>query len=1111
MTKHPFQPPPKGSPIELDQCRAYKDMAESQELATRGLSSDDSDDGDPFNVDLQGSTKGHKRKRLRHVLDEQAIASNAAAQAEKERTERLRKLREQQELEDRRRREIRSLETPSPPSDSPPRPLVVEEPEILFLSVTKPSPSPQPNVITISQQGPSHFQQNPPTTQNEREYQNYVGHNVVPRRVPPPIPSMGGTPASQSFRVVAGPSAPPFPLPTKEDSNEKDLWRLVRRTRDTESTRTQPRKNADLESMAVNSFGNLRVSEVDRDVVFPAHLTGLLKPHQVAGIRFMYDNVVESTQVYESSEGFGCILAHNMGLGKTLQVITFTHIFHEATPGKRIAIVVPVNTIQNWADEYDKWYPENWNGSPCRKFPIFVMGDSVKSRASRAKLLDEWCQKKGVLIIGYEMIRILKESPEYIKNRIKAKAFIDERTLESQLRQVDYEYEIITRCLTSPGPDLVICDEGHRIKNLKTDTSNVLKDMNTKRRIVLTGYPVQNNLGEYYCMVDYVRPGFLGTKKQFAGIFERPIANGNCIDSTPADVSLAMKRIHVLTKILRPFVQRKGPALLKVSLPPCTEYVVYVNKSPIQRYLYREFFYRACTELNNNGTAKFNPLKAYAICVRIWNHPDLLKKALLVDRGKREKAFERKKKEMESRKRARNSELSLPPNGDSFGFFDGSMGDFSRPTSVRQDLNYEEVEDITLERGALEWAQNAFDDGYIAGVVENSSKMRVAFELIDAATALGDKILFFSQSVLTLDLVETLLKARMLKLPEGRTDEWSKGKTYLRFDGGTKGSDRQDLIKRYNGDSSVKLFLISTKAGSLGVNLVSANRVIIFDVSWNPCHDAQAICRIYRFGQTKNTFVYRLVMDNSMERTIYKRQISKQGMQVRVVDEKSVDANVKTNEIQKLMVYDERLDLEIKLHDPDQWDIQDSVLRHVTRQFTCEFAERPELHEANIILRDDELTEEEKWEAERWFEEEVQKVERQDLDRASRVARDLANQHQAQMRNMYPNNGLTYLPPLPQFAQNDNNVPKVSMPYPPTPMMPPSMPVAAPTFDPYGRMNNGGYRFPQGPETSSAWGNDSYSAAEDRLRGHNGCHDSMAGQPAAYVLHHHHGLYVRVQ
>ena len=107
----------------------------------------------------------------------------------------------------------------------------------------------------------------------------------------------------------------------------------------------------------------------------------------------------------------------------------------------------------------------------------------------------------------------------------------------------------------------------------------------------------------------------------------------------------------------------------------------------------------------------------------------------------------------------------------------------------------------------------------------------------------NDRILLFSQSLFTLNLIEDFLKRKKLTEAE---DPWVGGVNYYRLDGSTTALEREKLINNFNANTKVKLFLVSTRAGSLGVNLVGANRVVIFDASWNPCHDTQAVCRVYR-------------------------------------------------------------------------------------------------------------------------------------------------------------------------------------------------------------------------------------------------------------------------
>ena len=145
----------------------------------------------------------------------------------------------------------------------------------------------------------------------------------------------------------------------------------------------------------------------------------------------------------------------------------------------------------------------------------------------------------------------------------------------------------------------------------------------------------------------------------------------------------------------------------------------------------------------------------------------------------------------------------------------------------------------------------------------------------------GEKVLVFSQSLSTLSFIEKCLSKTTVP---NSSQIWTKNKHYFRLDGETSASDRGQMIKSFNGHTETGqdcgdcswVFLLSTKAGCLGINLVSASRVVIMDVCWNPCHDAQAVCRVFRYGQTKQTYIYRLVANNTMEKRMYDRQVSKQ-------------------------------------------------------------------------------------------------------------------------------------------------------------------------------------------------------------------------------------------
>ena len=586
------------------------------------------------------------------------------------------------------------------------------------------------------------------------------------------------------------------------------------------------------------------------------------------------------------------------GLGKTLQVVAFTELFLRVTDFNHVLCIVPVNTIQNWLAEYDQWLPNeqalaklklsngpSTSSAPdvvtqnedkhlalrkARTFPVYSLSE-LKGFSQRSSEVAKWRKNGGILLIGYELYRLLfvenakknvdskRKNETKGKKETKCKKVINNfagLTKEDYLKLVDE----IRGSLVDPGPDLVICDEGHRIKNCNASISKALKDIKTRRRIILTGYPLQNNLIEYWTMVDFVRPDYLGSKKDFANMFERPIQNGQCNDSSHYDRMLAKKRAHVLHKLLIGFVQRRSFKILFNALPRKQEYCFYIRMTELQKNLLLAFF-RNLQNLNSIRPFANSPLYIYSVCHKVWNHTDVLHKKMFEDDD--------------------NDEDDEP---------------VGTPRKRLKSLYAAESEDEELN---YDWANRLMED-YQTGILENSFKMVILMRIIEETIKVGERLLVFSQSLCTLDVIEEFLSQR--EVPnDANKKKFKKGLNYLRLDGSTSALERKHYIDNFNKNPAFHLFLISTKAGSLGINLTGANRLIVMDCSFNPCHDSQAVHRIFRYGQTKECFVYRFIFDNSLEMKIFDRQINKQSVSNQVVDAINTNTNLTSVQINSMV------------------------------------------------------------------------------------------------------------------------------------------------------------------------------------------------------------------
>uniref|UniRef100_A0A671LZ81 DNA helicase n=1 Tax=Sinocyclocheilus anshuiensis TaxID=1608454 RepID=A0A671LZ81_9TELE len=621
--------------------------------------------------------------------------------------------------------------------------------------------------------------------------------------------------------------------------------------------------------------------EETKEALLQVHrnLVTKLKPHQVDGVQFMWDCCCESVKKVEKSYGSGCILAHCMGLGKTLQ--------------------------------FEKWQ----EGLKDEESLEVTELATVKRPQERAYALQRWQEDGGVMIIGYEMYRNLTQGRNIKSKKLK---------------------EVFQKTLVDPGPDFVICDEGHVLKNEASAVSKAMNSITTRRRVVLTGTPLQNNLIEYHCMVNFIKENLLGSVKEFRNRFINPIQNGQCADSTLVDVRVMKKRAHILYEMLAGCVQRRDYTALTKFLPPKHEYVLAVRLSPIQCKLYRYYldhFTGVGSALESGrGRAGTKLFQDFQMLSRIWTHPWCLQLDYISKENKgyfdedsmeefiasetEESSMSLTSEDEKKKKRGKGKEQSSDKSDSDDLEVIKEWNTSSRGGNPEGRNRAEPVEEVRASNSgpgspSPDWYKE-FVTETDSEVLEHSGKIVLLFEILRMAEELEEKVLVFSQSLISLDLIEDFLELAGRAKEEGKLSpykgegKWFRNIDYYRLDGSTSAMTRKKWAEEFNDTSNVRgrLFIISTRAGSLGINLVAANRVIIFDASWNPSYDIQSIFRVYRFGQVKTVFVYRFLAQGTMEEKIYDRQIAKQSLSFRVVDQQQIERHFTMNELTELYAFE---------------------------------------------------------------------------------------------------------------------------------------------------------------------------------------------------------------
>jgi len=369
----------------------------------------------------------------------------------------------------------------------------------------------------------------------------------------------------------------------------------------------------------------------------------------------------------------------------------------------------------------------------------------------------------------------------------------------------------------------VTIDEGHRLKNISCKLCKGLARLNSPFRVLLTGTPLQNCLAELIALLQYILPS--------VSLHEHLLLPPTTVQGETK--SLDRLLISQARDLLEACMIRRIKSEVEASLLPKIEYVLKPPLTRLQRKWYRSF-------LESNGIVAMGLLTKFQLMCKVLqlgkvaNHPKTF--ALTYDR-------ERKK----------NADMAKRAHGSMFVKLD--TGDVPQtPEAIASEA---ELRGLVGEK-----------------LVNSSGKLALLDRLMLAKRKCGSRVLVFTQFTLTLDVLEEYVKHRFGSI----------GVAYLRLDGNTGRIQREMDMRSFNKPGcGIFCYLISTRAGGQGINLASADTVVLYDTCWNPQVDLQAQDRAHRIGQKKQVVIYRLIAENTVEERVFARARQKMVLDALVI------------------------------------------------------------------------------------------------------------------------------------------------------------------------------------------------------------------------------------
>ena len=616
---------------------------------------------------------------------------------------------------------------------------------------------------------------------------------------------------------------------TKEDADSTKLKEERLKNRK-EGSKKRPReengvkdkvkaKKAKLEPRTLNGQA---ISE-DQPILLEG---GVMRSYQIEGYKWM-------STLFEN--GINGILADEMGLGKTIQTIAlFCHLVEMGIAGPFL-IVAPLSTLQNWKKEFNRFAPQ---------LPVVVYHGSKEERdAIRRKELKRTFNVDS-LADGRKVRNTFITSYNIAMNDT------------THFQRIKWLY--------------VVVDEGHRLKDMNCRLIRELKRYDASNKLLLTGTPLQNNLDELWSLLNFIMGEIFDDLRVFRSWFS---ANEMHESGSEQERIIQQERqgniLNTLHQILTPFLLRRVKADVDLDIPPKKEILVYCPMTEHQRTFYEATVGKTMKDLMKSKENEGRMDEVNADLGRGKRKKMEVNYRLLLDDNESEsdKSFD---KYLDNLTKYQEF-LSTRSGGSGVTAYGSSRA--SRTSEINYCLKNRimDLRKTTNHPYLIEFPLT--EDGVYYKVDENlvdiSGKLKVLDQMLNELIKGGHKTLLFSQMTKVLDILSDYLNLRNIK--------------YSRLDGTMSFEDRQENIDKFSESKDVNVFLLSTRAGGLGINLTAADTVIIYDSDWNPQQDLQAQDRAHRIGQTKPVMIYRLVTANTIDQRIVERAAAKRKLEKMVI------------------------------------------------------------------------------------------------------------------------------------------------------------------------------------------------------------------------------------